>query len=77
MTCPQCRADGLHHSRPRSWIERLRRRVTDRVPFRCHSCGWRGWLADVVPLGQGPREIHKALTEAELERLEPRDADKE
>jgi hypothetical protein len=49
--------------------------MTERVPFRCHSCGWRGWRSEAVPLGQGPREIHKTLTEAELERLEPREPD--
>jgi hypothetical protein len=72
-TCPQCREDVLHHSRPRSWVERLRRRLTGRVPFRCYGCGWRGWLPEPGPAAQGPREIHKYLTDAELERFEPDD----
>ncbi len=77
LTCPQCSAGALHHSRPRSWIERFRRRLTGRVPFRCRGCGWRGWLVEVAPAVQGPREIHRDLTEAELARLEPDDTEEE
>jgi len=46
--------------------------MTGRAPFRCSGCGWRGWRADEPEENpEGPREIHRALTEAELERLEP------
>ena len=48
----------------------MRRRVTGRVPFRCHACNWRGWRAELAP-GIGPREIHRALTDSELAKLEP------
>jgi hypothetical protein len=51
-------------------VERARRRLTGLVPYRCHSCNWREWRND-AGLGHGPREIHRALTDAELERLEP------
>ena len=61
----------MHHSRLRSWVERARRRLTGRVPYRCHSCNWREWRNDAGPEPHGPREIHRALTDAELERLEP------
>jgi hypothetical protein len=61
----------LYRSRLRSWFERLRRRVSGRAPFRCRACGWRGWRTDVDEGVTGPREIHRALTDAELERLEP------
>jgi hypothetical protein len=77
LTCPQCRADELHHSRPRSWIERWRRRISGLVPFRCYACGWRGWMAEEGPAAQGPREIHRDLTDAELEELELRDHDRD
>jgi hypothetical protein len=30
-----------------------------------------------MPGGGGPREVHRALTEAELDRLEPEDTDAE
>jgi hypothetical protein len=49
----------------------VRRRVTGRVPYRCHTCNWRGWRKDVRPGARELREIHRDLTDAELERLEP------
>ncbi|HMB81992.1 MAG TPA: hypothetical protein VKI43_18080 [Vicinamibacterales bacterium] len=73
--CPKCRKSPLHHSRPRSWFERLRRRVTARVPFRCHACNWRGWRDEFGQGTDGPREIHRELTESELARLEPDNSD--
>ena len=68
--CPACHA-STHRSRSRSWIERIRRQVTGRAPFRCSACGWRGWRVEPVEPVSGPREVHRALTDAELERLEP------
>jgi FlaA1/EpsC-like NDP-sugar epimerase len=42
--CPACRGERVHRSRTRSIAERVKKaRTTDRV-FRCHDCGWRGWL---------------------------------
>jgi hypothetical protein len=70
FVCPRCHGT-LHHSRPRSWVERVRRSVTGRAPFRCHSCNWRGWRTDARPRPHGLREIHRDLTDAEIERLEP------
>jgi hypothetical protein len=49
----------------------VRRRVTGRVPFRCHACKWRGWRDEIAPRTDGPREIHRALTDSELAKLEP------
>jgi hypothetical protein len=51
--------------------------VTGRVPFRCRACGWRGWRHDVIPRGGGLREVHRDLTDAELDRLEPGPTDSE
>jgi len=46
--------------------------MTGRAPFRCSACAWRGWRVVEPDEGaKGLREIHRALTEAELERLEP------
>jgi hypothetical protein len=59
------------HSRPRSWLERIRRQLSGRSPFRCHTCGCRVWRVDVAERVEGLREVHRALTDAELERLEP------
>jgi len=61
----------MHHSRTRSRLARTRRHITGRVPYRCHSCNWRGWHEDITPDAQQIREVHRALTDAELERLEP------
>jgi len=30
----------------------LRYRVTDRQPYRCHDCHWRGWSAIELPASQ-------------------------
>jgi len=50
----------------------MRRRLTRRVPYRCHACGWRGWqIKSVAETVDGPRGIHRALTDTELEELEP------
>jgi predicted RNA-binding Zn-ribbon protein involved in translation (DUF1610 family) len=44
--CPNCGLDDLHHSRFKSFGEKLRFNFTTKIPFRCHSCGWRGWLRE-------------------------------
>ena len=49
--------------------------MTGRVPFRCHACNWRGWLDEFAPGTDGPREIHRALTDSELAKLEPDNAE--
>ena len=71
LPCPECGKASLHHSLPRSLIERVRRRLTGRVPFRCHACDWRGWRLDVEPMTKGTREIRRELTDTELEGLDP------
>ena len=45
--------------------------MTGLVPFRCHACQWRGWRKELAPGGNGPRGVHRALTDSELARLEP------
>lgn len=46
MKCPQCQSGRVYPSRLRNAWERLRQKLTDRQPYRCHACGWRRW-ADV------------------------------
>jgi hypothetical protein len=71
VPCPTCHA-STHRSHARSWLERLRRRLTGRAPYRCSACGWRGWrIGEPQERPKGLREVHRALTEAEIERLEP------
>ena len=69
--CPECGSDAVHHSRTRGLLERVRRLFTSRAPFRCHECDWRGWRGEAdTSTPTGPREIHKNLTDAELDRID-------
>jgi len=43
-TCPSCGALRLFRSRHRGFYESLRKQLSGKRPFRCHKCGWRGWL---------------------------------
>jgi len=47
------------------------------VPYRCRRCNWRGWREHT---GESSRrhsgDVHRDLTEAELEELELTDIDK-
>ena len=71
--CPRCGSQDIHHSRLRTWLERARWRLTGRVPYRCHDCEWRGWRSEPGPsAGDTIRRIHRELTDAELERLDPK-----
>ena len=70
-TCPRCGKSDVHHSRPRSPLERLRTVLTCRVPFRCHDCQWRGWRQERPPADvAAPQAVRRTLTESELEDLE-------
>ncbi|HVZ19508.1 MAG TPA: hypothetical protein VG871_00520 [Vicinamibacterales bacterium] len=71
QACPACGAHDVHHSRFRSLLERLRFNLTGRVPYRCHQCDWRGWRQITSRPGEGLREVHKQLTDDELDGLDP------
>lgn len=43
MKCPRCASARVYPSRLRSTLERLRQKLTDRQPYRCHECNWRNW----------------------------------
>ena len=47
--CPKCQSKELHRSRGRSRWELWRKEVTGKRPYRCHTCGWRGWSVDTGP----------------------------
>ena len=53
MKCPKCASIRVYPSRLRGLRERLRQKLTDRQPYRCHECGWRRWR-DVEFLGASP-----------------------
>ena len=42
--CPSCGSREVHRSKARTLYERLRKAHTLKRMFRCHHCGWRGWL---------------------------------
>jgi predicted RNA-binding Zn-ribbon protein involved in translation (DUF1610 family) len=44
--CPQCHSYGIYRSRLRGW-ERVKKYFTIERPYRCHDCGWRGWLENI------------------------------
>lgn len=44
VTCPRCATFSLYRSHARDLGERMRKFVTLRRPYRCHACGWRGWV---------------------------------
>jgi hypothetical protein len=48
MQCPACGSARVYPSRLRNVVERMRQRLTDKQPFRCHQCGWRRWRDVVV-----------------------------
>jgi predicted RNA-binding Zn-ribbon protein involved in translation (DUF1610 family) len=41
--CPQC-GFRAHRSRSHSFGERLIKVFSSYRTYRCHDCGWRGWL---------------------------------
>jgi len=43
MTCPSCGSTRVFPSRLRNVWERLRNRLLDQQPYRCHDCSWRKW----------------------------------
>lgn len=47
--CPACQLPRFYRSQARFPLERLRKAFTARRPFRCHSCGWRGWILAMEP----------------------------
>jgi hypothetical protein len=70
--CPRCGGHDLHHSRLRNWVEKTRGRLTGFVPFRCHTCDWRGWRSETRGSTAAElRQVHRELTEAELDQLDP------
>lgn len=60
--CPKCESKRVHRSRTRGVLERVRRNLTGKAPFRCPDCGWRGWAFDFggvnhAPEPGGPGEV--------------------
>jgi hypothetical protein len=69
----------VYPSRLRGGVERLRQKLTDRQPYRCHECGWRRWREveflranpnvspDDLRTGRGPAP----LAPSDVDELDP------
>ena len=79
--CPACSSPRIYPSRLRSSIERVRRALTERQPYRCHACGFRGWSEIRVPLEKTeatPDDLRtgvaaKPITATDLDQLDAKD----
>jgi len=79
MKCPRCASTRVYPSRLRNDWERLRQKLTDRQPYRCHECSWRKWRdvefltvhADVQPddlrTGRGVDQV----AQSDVDQLDP------
>lgn len=47
--CPGCGGRDIHRSNVRTMYERAKKAYSMRRPFRCHGCGWRGWMMPSQP----------------------------
>lgn len=61
--CPHCGSTRVRRSKT-LWWERPRRWFSKLVPYRCDSCGWRGWKTWNWDLGN-QREISRGYDEGE------------
>jgi len=55
--CKRCTSSNVHRSKTRNIFERLRKERTLKRLYRCHECGWRGWLLPLetaAPLDVAP-----------------------
>ncbi len=57
ILCPQC-GGRTHKSHARGFNERLIKALTSHKTYRCHECGWRGWLRRV----DSPKPRHSLRT---------------
>jgi FlaA1/EpsC-like NDP-sugar epimerase len=51
LLCPICDSPQVHRSHPRSQLEEWRKSHSQKRPYRCHVCDWRGWLLPQEPSG--------------------------
>ena len=79
MKCPRCASARVYPSRLRGSFERLRQKLTDRQPYRCHECSWRRWREvefhradpDVRPEDLRTGRGVAAVPAIEVDRLDP------
>jgi predicted RNA-binding Zn-ribbon protein involved in translation (DUF1610 family) len=60
--CPDCRSPQVHRSHPRSRLEEWRKSLSQKRPYRCHGCGWRGWWLPWEPRGAPHVSVEDVLS---------------
>lgn len=75
MKCPSCDSTRVFPSRLRNRIERLRQRLTEKQPYRCHECGWRKWREVSVHPDSPDVSPEDLRTGRESQPLSPNDLD--
>jgi hypothetical protein len=79
MKCPRCASTRVYPSRLRNNWERMRLKLTDRQPYRCHECDWRKWReveflspsVDVTPDDLRSGRGADAVTPPNVDDLDP------
>jgi UDP-GlcNAc:undecaprenyl-phosphate GlcNAc-1-phosphate transferase len=66
-TCPSCKGHEVLRSKARTLYEQLMKAHTPKRLFRCHHCGWRGWL---VPLDVAHGTAATRMEALDLSRLD-------
>ena len=61
LSCGDCGSSKVFRSRTRTLIGRVHRAFTEKRPYRCRDCGWRGWVDPLEETG------HVSLTAFEPE----------
>lgn len=67
--CPKCQASALHRSHTTSTLEEKRKQIGHKRPYRCHDCGWRGWLEDahLRYSAEGMKHKSRAATQQDID----------
>jgi len=52
--CPKCGVYSFHKSHTKNYYEKSRKRLLRQQPYRCHDCGYRGWISN--------KALHPRLT---------------
>jgi len=78
QSCPRCRG-VMYRSHSRTFLERARKVFTSRRPFRCESCGWRGWISELDAVSFAPVDPHEPpdLASIDTAMKGSRDADRD
>lgn len=60
-TCPECK-NKLYRSHSRGVTEQVIKTISPLRTYRCHECGWRGWIAIKSRKNPNPLFTRKVLS---------------